>query len=126
MSGELILIIEDNKTNMKLVRDVLQFKGYRILEASTAEDGLELARGHKPDLILMDIQLPGMDGVNALRQLKTDPSTASLKVVALTAFVMREEQERIRVAGFDGFLSKPLDIPKFSEQVRLLLDSPKD
>ena len=126
MSGELILIVEDNEANLKLARDVLQFNGYRILEAGTAQNGIELARAHRPDLILMDIQLPGVDGVTALRQLKADPITASLKIVALTAFAMREDQERLMSAGFDGYLSKPLDIRKFPDQVRQFCDAQRD
>ncbi len=126
MSGELILLVEDNEANLKLARDVLQFNGYRILEAGTAQNGIELARAHRPDLILMDIQLPGVDGVTALRQLKADPITASLKIVALTAFAMREDQERLMSAGFDGYLSKPLDIRKFPDQVRQFCDAQRD
>ena len=124
MAGELILIIEDNEKNLKLVRDVLQFKGYRTLDADSAEKGLELAQAQQPDLVLMDIQLPGMDGVAALRALKASPFTASLKVVALTAFALREEEARIRSAGFHGYLSKPLDIRQFPTQVRLFCDTP--
>src|SRR5438105_15953657 len=90
MAGELILIVEDNEVNMKLARDVLQFKGYRTLEAGTGEEGVELARQHQPDLVLMDIQLPGIDGVMACQQLRADPSTQALKVVALTAFAMKD------------------------------------
>src|SRR5579862_2849065 len=99
MPGELILIVEDNEKNMKLARDVLQFKGYRTLEAGTAELGIDLAREHKPNLVLMDIQLPGMDGVTALRQLRADPVTAGLCVVALTASAMKADEERIMAAG---------------------------
>jgi two-component system, cell cycle response regulator DivK len=118
MTSELILIVEDNEKNLKLARDVLQFKGFRTLEAGTAEEGIDLARLHQPDLILMDIQLPGIDGINALGLLRADPRTAAIKVVALTAFAMREEQERFRSAGFHGYLSKPLDIRQFADQVR--------
>ncbi|HLQ33377.1 MAG TPA: response regulator [Chloroflexota bacterium] len=117
-TGELILIVDDNAKNLKLVRDILQVKGFRTLEADTAEEGLELARAHQPDLILMDIQLPGMDGVTALGQLRADALTASLKVVAVTAFAMKEEQERIMAAGFLACLTKPLDIRHFPDQVR--------
>lgn len=115
MAGALILIVEDNEKNLKLVRDLLQVKGYRTLEAGTAELGLELARSHTPHLILMDIQLPGMDGVVALSQLKADPITAKIPVIALTAFAMQEDQQRFLSAGFDGYLVKPF-------QIRDLLD----
>src|SRR5258706_16378148 len=124
MAGELILIIEDNEKNLKLVRDVLQFKGYRTVEAGSAEADLELAQRQRPDLVLMDIQLPGMDGVAALLALKANPHTALLKVVALTAFALREEEARIRAAGFHGDLSKPLDIRQFPAQGRQFCDTP--
>ncbi len=118
MAGELILIIEDNEKNLKLVRDVLQFKGYRTLEAETAEDGLALAQSQLPNLILMDIQLPGADGVTALRQLRDEPRTALIPVVALTAFAMKDDRERFLSAGFDGYLVKPINVKEFPEQVR--------
>ena len=110
MAGELILIVEDNEKNLKLVRDLLQVKGYRTLEAGTAELGVLLARQHTPQLILMDIQLPGIDGVTALGQLRADPTTAKIPVVALTAFAMQDERQRFSSAGFDGYLVKPLNI----------------
>ena len=118
MAGESILIVEDNEKNLKLVRDVLQFKGYHTLEAETAEDGIALAQSHRPDLILMDIRLPGMDGVTALRRLRSEPSTASIPVVALTAFAMKADRERFLDAGFDGYIDKPIDVKVFPEQVR--------
>src|SRR5436305_7654101 len=108
MAGELILIVEDNEKNLKLVRDVLQFKGYRTLEAETAEEGIALARAQQPDLILMDIQLPGTDGVTALHQLKATPDTAGIAVVALTAFAMKDDRQRFLDAGFDGYLDKAI------------------
>ena len=110
MAAELILIIEDNEKNLKLVRDLLQVKGYRTLEAGAAELGMELARRYIPQLILMDIQLPGMDGVAALSQLKSDPVTAQIPVIALTAFAMQDDRQRFRLAGFDGYLVKPINI----------------
>ncbi|HVA23629.1 MAG TPA: response regulator [Chloroflexota bacterium] len=122
MAGELILIIEDNEKNMKLVRDVLQFKGYRTLEAPTAGQGIALAAAHSPDLVLMDIQLPDMDGITALKQLQANPATAGLRVVAVTAFAMKEDEERIRAAGFLGYLTKPLDIKTFPDRVRQFCD----
>jgi len=110
MAGELILIVEDNEKNLKLVRDLLQVRGYRTLEAGTAELGIELARQHVPHLILMDIQLPGMDGVAALGRLKADPITARIPVIALTAFAMKDDRQRFLSAGFDGYLVKPINI----------------
>ena len=117
----LVLIVEDNEKNMKLVRDVLQFNGFRTLEATTAEQGLELAAAHRPNLILMDIQLPGMDGVTALRRLRDDPSIADLKVVAVTALAMKDDSERFVGAGFDGYLSKPISVRELPSQVRRFL-----
>jgi two-component system cell cycle response regulator DivK len=117
----LILIVEDNEKNMKLARDVLQFNGFRTLEAGTAEQGLRLAAEHHPDLILMDIQLPGMDGITALRRLRDDPITAGIKIVALTAFAMKDDRERFVGAGFDGYLSKPISIRELPSQVRQYL-----
>jgi CheY-like chemotaxis protein len=118
MVDELILIVEDNEKNLKLVRDLLQVKGYRTLEAGTAELGAELARRHAPQLILMDIQLPGVDGVTALGQLRADPVTAPIPVIALTAFAMQDERQRFRAAGFDGYLVKPVNIRELLEVVR--------
>ena len=117
MADKLILIVEDNEKNLKLVRDLLEFKGYRTLEAGTAEEGIALAMAHCPDLILMDIQLPGMDGVTALTHLKAEARTASIPVIALTAFAMKDEQAQFRDAGFDGYMVKPIDIKGFLEQV---------
>ena len=105
-----ILIVEDNDKNLKLVRDVLQAKGYTTLEAGTAEDGLAIARGEAPDLILMDIQLPGMGGIEALKALRADPATAALPVVAITASVMQQDRQEIMRAGFDGFVEKPINL----------------
>ena len=122
MAAELILIVEDNEKNLKLVRDLLQVKGYRTLEAGTAELGIELARGHTPQLILMDIQLPGMDGVAALGQLKADPNTAPIPVIALTAFAMPNDRQRFHSAGFDGYLVKPVNIQELLEVVRACCD----
>jgi two-component system, cell cycle response regulator DivK len=117
MAGELILIVEDNEKNLKLLRDLLQVKGYRTLEAGTAELGIELARRHTPHLVFMDIQLPGMDGVAALGQLRADPATAKIPVLALTAFAMQDERQRFRSAGFDGYLVKPISIRELLEVV---------
>jgi CheY-like chemotaxis protein len=121
-NGEpVILIVEDNARNLKLVRDVLNHVGYRTLEAATAEDGLALAREERPGLVLMDIQLPGMDGVEALGRLRSDPATAGVRVLALTAFAMKDDRERFLAAGFDGYLEKPLDVRLLPEQVAAAL-----
>jgi two-component system cell cycle response regulator DivK len=110
VAGELILIVEDNEKNMKLFRDVLQAKGYRTIEATTGEEGLELAAAHAPALVLMDVQLPGIDGVAALGRLRADARTAAVPVVALTAQAMHGDEERFVAAGFDGYLAKPVDV----------------
>jgi two-component system, cell cycle response regulator DivK len=120
-SERLILIVEDNERNLKLVRDILRHLGYRTLEARSAEEGIALAREHCPDLTLMDVQLPGMDGVQALAQLRSDASTAELRVVAVTAFAMKEDRERLLAEGFDGYLEKPLDVHAFPDQIAMLL-----
>jgi two-component system cell cycle response regulator DivK len=116
-----ILIVEDNPRNLKLVRDLLEHAGYRTLEATTAEDGLALARAHRPDLVLMDVQLPGMDGVQALERLRADPATNGIPVVAVTAFAMKDDRARFVAAGFDGYLEKPISVPEFSGQVAEML-----
>ena len=113
MAGELILIVEDNEKNRKLVRDVLQFKGYRTLEAETAEDGVRLARESRPALILMDIQLPGMNGIEALGHLRADPSTRDIPVIAVTASAMMQDRQQILAAGFDGYQAKPINVREF-------------
>jgi two-component system cell cycle response regulator DivK len=123
MADELILIVEDNEKNLKLARDVLQFRGFRTLEAVTGEQGIALAMEHLPDLVLMDYQLPGMNGVEALKALRQDPATAAIPVVALTASAMREDRERFLAAGFDGYLTKPIDVREFGNQVRSFLTS---
>ncbi len=110
MAGELILIVEDNDKNMKLFRDVLQAKGYRTIEATNAEDGLDLAAEHSPALVLMDVQLPGIDGVEALARLRADDATSATPVLALTAQAMHGDRERFVAAGFDGYLAKPVDV----------------
>jgi len=110
MAGERILVVEDNQTSMKLFRDVLQAKGYRTLEATTGEAAVELAQTLDPALVLMDVQLPGIDGLEALAQLRGDERTSAIPVVALTAQAMRGDSERFLDRGFDGYLSKPVDI----------------
>lgn len=118
MAGELILIVEDNEKNLKLARDVLQFRGFRTLEATTAAEGIALALEHCPDLILMDIQLPDADGVSALQRLRAEAATKAIPVVAFTASVMEADRQRLDAAGFDGYLPKPIDVKVFPEQVR--------
>ncbi|GIK85196.1 MAG: response regulator [Burkholderiales bacterium] len=113
-----ILIVEDNDKNMKLARDILQAQGYATLEAVTGEDGVRLARERGPDLVLMDIQLPGISGIEALRQLRADPATASIPVVAVTASVMQTDRRQIVEAGFDGYIGKPISLRPFLEAVR--------
>jgi two-component system cell cycle response regulator DivK len=122
MSDELILIVEDNEKNLKLVRDLLQVKGYRTVESETAEEGLRLAREAGPKLILMDIQLPGMNGIDALKHLRADPETKHIPVMAVTASAMSQDKEKIMAAGFDGYHRKPLEIKEFLEAVRQTLD----
>ncbi len=121
----LVLIVEDNEKNLKLVRDVLQVKGYETVEAGTAEDGLVLAASRKPDLVLMDIQLPGMSGIDALKALRADPATAHIPVIAVTASVMQQDRKHITEAGFDAYLSKPLDIREFITTVKRVLETPR-
>jgi two-component system cell cycle response regulator DivK len=116
-----VLIVEDNEKNMKLARDVLQAKGYAVLEAVTGEDGVRLAKERKPDLVLMDIQLPGINGMEALRQIRAEPALAGLPVVAFTASVTPTDRSQIQAAGFDGFLSKPINLKEFLETVKAQL-----
>jgi len=117
VAGELVLIVEDNEKNMKLFRDVLVATGYSILEAATGEDAVALAVSHTPALVLMDVQLPGIDGVEALAQLRRDERTEAIPVLALTAQAMHCDRERFLGAGFDGYLSKPMDIAELLRMV---------
>jgi two-component system cell cycle response regulator DivK len=121
VTGERILVVEDNERNRRLVRDVLVFAGFEVLEAPTGEQGVELARTRAPDLVLMDLGLPGIDGTEALRQLRLTPATATVPVVAVTAYAMDDDLERTRDAGFDGCLTKPLSVRSLPEQVRSYL-----
>jgi two-component system, cell cycle response regulator DivK len=123
MAGELILIIEDNEKNRKLVRDVLNVKGYKTIESETAEEGLKLAIEKSPSLILMDIQLPGMDGITALKKLRAEPTTKNIPAIAITASAMTYNRLTMMAEGFDGFQSKPITVKDFLEEVRRVLDS---
>ena len=123
MTGERILVVEDNAKNMKLFRDVLVATGYRTLEATTGSEALDMASEHTPDLVLMDIQLPDLDGVQALHRLRADARTAGIPVLALTAQAMSGDRERFLEAGFDGYLSKPVDVVELIQVVREHCDS---
>jgi two-component system, cell cycle response regulator DivK len=118
----LILIVEDNERNLKLVRDVLQVKGYATIEAGTGEDGIKLALEKKPDLVLMDIHLPGMTGIEALGVLRANPATAAIPVIAVTASVMQHDRKRITEAGFDAYVGKPINLKEFLDAVRGALE----
>jgi two-component system cell cycle response regulator DivK len=117
-----ILIIEDNANNMILLRDILAFHGYDVAVASDGKDGVLLARELMPDLILMDIQMPGMDGMTAGQILKGDPATSGLKIIALTSFAMQGDREKFIAAGFNGYLSKPINTRELPGLVQQWLD----
>jgi two-component system, cell cycle response regulator DivK len=112
-----ILVVEDNPLNLKLIRDVLQFAGYDVIEAHTGEEGLHLAREDPPDLVLMDLQLPGIDGTETLRRLRQDSLARKVPVVAVTAFAMAEDRERAALAGFDGYIEKPISVRALPGQI---------
>jgi two-component system, cell cycle response regulator DivK len=122
MAGELILIVEDNENNRMLVRDVLQARGYQTEETDTAEEGLRLAQTARPALILMDIQLPGMNGIEALKRLRADAATREIPVMAVTASAMTQDRQTIMAAGFDAYQTKPINVRQFVEAVRGVLD----
>jgi CheY-like chemotaxis protein len=121
VASPLILVIEDNDKNRKLVRDVLTYKGYDIVEAETGEDGVRLARERRPQLVLMDIHLPGMDGIEALRRLRADETTRAIPVIAVTASAMDQDRRKIMAAGFDGYQAKPLSVKEFLAAVEAIL-----
>ncbi len=123
MTNPQILVVEDNEKNMKLFRDVLAATGYRTLEATTGSQAVDLAAEHLPDLVLMDIQLPDIDGVEALARLRADHRTASLPILALTAQAMEGDREHFLAVGFDGYLSKPVDVADFVATVRRYCES---
>lgn len=116
-----ILIVEDNALNLELATELLKSSGYAVLQASNAEEGLRLAREERPDLILMDVRLPGMDGLAAVKVLKRDPGTRRIPAVAMTAQAMRGDEEAARTAGFDAYVSKPIDTRAFPHTVARLL-----
>jgi CheY-like chemotaxis protein len=128
MTGKRILVVDDNPTNLKLVSDVLEFEGYRILKATDAERAQEIIRDTPLDAILMDIALPGMDGLTLTRQLKADEKTRHIIVVALTAFAMKGDDAMARDAGCDGYITKPIDTRTFPDAVAryLLGDAPEE
>ena len=115
---ELVLIVDDNEKNVKLARDLLRFAGFRTLEASTAEAGVSMAAEHLPDVVLMDIRLPDMSGIEAMRLIRDAEGTASTPIVALTSLAMKGDREHLLAEGFDGYLEKPIDVQQFPEQVR--------
>lgn len=121
MANELILVVEDNDKNRKLARDVLQVKGYRVIEADSAEAALDLVREQTPDLVLMDIHLPGMSGIQALARLREAPATGAIPVIAFTASVMPQDQREITSAGFDGFVAKPINLKEFVSTIASVL-----
>src|SRR5262245_52836478 len=122
MANELILIVEDNPKNLKLLRDTLQVKGYHTIEAETGEEGVQLAHERRPALILMDIHLPAMNGIEALRELRADPTTRAIPVIAVTASVMAQDRQKIMAAGFDGFQGKPISVRELLATMREILD----
>ena len=126
MASELILLVEDNEKNRKLAHDVLVHQGYRVADAESGEHALQLARQERPDLVLMDIHLPGIDGIAALQQLRADPATRSIPVMAVTASAMTHDRAKIMAAGFDGYQSKPISVKPFLVAVRELLDRSRE
>ena len=116
-----ILIVEDNEKNMKLVRDILQHKGHATLEATTGGEGVRLAVEHRPDLVLMDIQLPDIDGIEALRRIRTQAALDAVPVLAVSASVMPDEQHKIVSSGFDAFITKPINLKPFLDAVQRFL-----
>lgn len=117
MGDKSILVVEDNDLNMKMVRHLLQMGRYRVIEAQDAEIGIRLAREHRPDLILMDINLPGMDGLSATRLIKKDPALKEIAVVAITSYAMLGDEKKAREAGCAEFITKPIDTRKFLDMI---------
>ncbi len=123
MANELILIVEDNEKNRKLVRDVLQVKGYKTIERETGEEGIRMAQESRPALILMDIQLPGIDGITALRRLRAEPETKDIPIIAVTASAMTNNRESMLAEGFDGYQNKPISVKDFLEEMGRVLEA---
>jgi len=121
MANETVLVIEDNEMNMKLARSLLQIGKYSVLEAIDAENGIRLAREHHPDLILMDIQLPGLDGLTATQKIKDDPAMKDITIVALTSYAMQGDEKKAMDAGCAGYIAKPIDTKSFLETLRQFL-----
>ena len=119
--GARILVVEDNPLNLKLIRDVLQFRGFDVLTAQTGEEGVAMASSASPDLVLMDLQLPGIDGHEALQLLRADPRCRGIPVVAVTAFAMKDDLARAEAAGFDGYIAKPISVHALPEQLARFL-----
>lgn len=117
-----ILVVEDNPKNLKLVRDVLQYSGFEVIAATSGEDGVRLAKEREPDLILMDLQLPGIDGTEALRQIRAIDETRRVPVVAVTAFAMDADREHAFRSGFNGYMEKPISVRTLPQQVRDFLN----
>jgi len=122
MTPRRILMVEDNPLNLKLVRDVLQFAGYDVIEAQSGEEGLRVAQQDPPDLVLMDLQLPGIDGTETLRRMREGSLGRDVPVVAVTAFAMAEDRERATLAGFDGFVEKPISVRELPGQVEAFMN----
>jgi len=126
MEDRTVLVIEDNALNMKLVRSLLKMGKYTVIEAVDAETGIQLAREYRPDLILMDIQLPGMDGLSATKIIKEDPSLKNMKIVALTSYAMEGDDKKAIKAGCDGYIVKPIDTKEFLKTVDQFLNGDKE
>jgi len=124
VSAPVVLVVEDNRLNLKLVRDVLQATGFTVLEAGTARDGIALARARRPDVIMMDIRLPDIDGVRALGYLRELEETRDIPVAAVTANAMKGDRERLLAAGFDAYMDKPIDIRTLPDALRRLTSAP--
>jgi two-component system cell cycle response regulator DivK len=125
MASELILLVEDNEKNRKLAHDILVHQGYRVVDAESGEDALRLVQTERPSLVLMDIHLPGIDGIEALRRLRADPETSAIPIMAVTASAMTQDRAKIMAAGFDAYQSKPISVKPFLAAVRELLDRPR-
>lgn len=116
-----ILVVEDNDKNRELVKDILDLQGYHVLEARDGAEGVSMAKEHKPDLVIMDIQMPVMDGITAAKIIKNDPATKGITMIALTSFAMKGDRERFMEAGFDDYIAKPIDTRKLPAMVKKYL-----